>query len=153
MRTMTVGFGFSKGKSQVLLLIKNKPKWMKGLLNGIGGGVESVDDSYKDTMSREFFEETGVGIKSFRWNHFLTLTPKDAVIFFYSATLAYEEMLWAVENTQDKDEKCIIVMLDELSKLKDNVDIMQNLKWLIPLALDNTVPKPVLINSMEIFKR
>ena len=53
MKEYVVGFMFSEE------ILKNKPDWQAGRLNGVGGKVEP--NEYPDqAMVREFEEETGV---------------------------------------------------------------------------------------------
>jgi 8-oxo-dGTP pyrophosphatase MutT (NUDIX family) len=55
------GLAFDPSREYVLLVWKNKPAWQAGKLNGVGGAFEpDADNSYRDTMAREFLEETGV---------------------------------------------------------------------------------------------
>ncbi len=56
---------------QIMLIRKDRPNWMKGKLNGIGGHVEP-NESPLDAMCREFGEETKLIPPC--WKHFATLT-------------------------------------------------------------------------------
>ena len=40
MNNYVLGFAFNKNFREVLLILKNKPQWQKGLYNGIGGKIE-----------------------------------------------------------------------------------------------------------------
>src|SRR5690349_19642349 len=60
---------------KVLLIEKDRPAWMRGRLNGVGGHVEPDDDSYVEAMRREFEEETGWLF--WEWEHFATLCGDD----------------------------------------------------------------------------
>lgn len=51
------GFAFNEDKSQVALVLKNRPAFLAGKFNGIGGKVEPTDNSVTDAMIREFEEE------------------------------------------------------------------------------------------------
>ena len=62
-----VGFLFNPDMTEVVLIKKNRPDWQKGLLNGVGGKIESGEDPIT-AMIREFKEETGVEI--YNWNLF-----------------------------------------------------------------------------------
>jgi 8-oxo-dGTP diphosphatase len=53
-----LGFAFDKSDN-VILVRKQKPKWQKGLLNGVGGKIE-IGETSSDAMFREFREETGL---------------------------------------------------------------------------------------------
>lgn len=60
-----LGFAFDD-LGRVALIRKNKPEWQRGLLNGIGGKVESTE-SIAIAMKREFYEEAGV--RTSDWEH------------------------------------------------------------------------------------
>ncbi|MCA9367652.1 NUDIX domain-containing protein [Candidatus Kaiserbacteria bacterium] len=62
----TVGFVFSSDVKHVLLQLKQKPPAHRNLYNGIGGRKQP-NESWLTCMSRECFEETGLSIKSTRW--------------------------------------------------------------------------------------
>ena len=62
-----VGFLFSPKHDWVVLIEKLRPKWQVGLLNGVGGHIESGELSYK-AMVREFHEEAGV--PDTKWRQF-----------------------------------------------------------------------------------
>lgn len=54
-----LGFAFNKDASEVLMVEKTEPDFMKGLLNGIGGRIERLEIPAQ-TMMRECLEETGL---------------------------------------------------------------------------------------------
>src|SRR6478752_4549150 len=51
-----LGFAFSRGGDEVLMIRKNHPEWMKGKFNGIGGKVQE-NESMLTAMVRECREE------------------------------------------------------------------------------------------------
>jgi 8-oxo-dGTP diphosphatase len=55
-----VGFVF-KNRDEVTLVMKNRPEWQKGKLNGVGGKIEAGETSAQ-AMRREFKEEAGADI-------------------------------------------------------------------------------------------
>lgn len=81
---MVVGFLFDDTGDNVLLIRKNRPDWMAGRLNGIGGKVES-GESPESAMYREFWEETGVTIAWPGWTGYAVLrTDHDTEVRFYA---------------------------------------------------------------------
>lgn len=66
-----LGLVFSKDLSQVLLIVKNRPEWMKGLANGIGGKIEP-NESIIDAMIREAYEEAD--LEDLTWTPYMTMT-------------------------------------------------------------------------------
>ena len=67
-----LGFLFNRDMTEVALILKTKPKWQAGKLNGIGGKVEPGEAS-AEAMPREFAEEAGLGTRSCNWDHCLTM--------------------------------------------------------------------------------
>lgn len=137
----SVGFLFSPDKTMVVLIKKNRPEWEKGLLNGVGGHIEE-NETPVEAMTREFREETGVMIPCEEWKLLTTLEGKRStkeeieefkVWFFY----AISNQFYKVKTVTD--EKVIMLQLDDLY-WKPTV---YNLKWLIPLALDSLIQKPI----------
>lgn len=120
-----VGFAFSAAED-IVLIQKNKPEWQKGLLNGVGGHVED-GESVIDAMVREFEKETGVVIPASDWELYCHLEYEKAAVSFYRTfsddpipvkTITLEKVLTLpLKNFQYG--RCV-----------------ENLRWLIPLALD-----------------
>jgi len=51
---MVVGFCFTLNQQLVVLILKNKPEWQRGKLNGVGGKIKiDTDESPLDAMVRE----------------------------------------------------------------------------------------------------
>ena len=124
------GFAFTTNLLQVLLIEKIKPEWQKGLLNGIGGKIESGEHSV-DAMTREFFEESGIMIPVLFWKPVCILTGLDydrdpvwKVAFFATRTDA--------EWEQRTDEKIARFLVQQLPTWQ----MIPNLNWLIPMAIN-----------------
>jgi len=119
------GFLFSLDFNNVVLIRKNKPKWQEGLLNGVGGKKEEGEDPHS-AMVREFQEETGLYVPE--WSFFMEMNGDDWVVNFFWAT---QDNYDTVESkTSERVEIC------EVSKIFLREDVIQNLKWLIPMCLD-----------------
>ncbi len=76
-----VGF-LIRDEEEVLLVKKNRPAWQKGKWNGVGGKVERGED-VAAAMSREFKEEAGARIRT--WREFAKLKDTGADISFLVA--------------------------------------------------------------------
>jgi len=133
MISYTVGFLFSTDADpRVVLIKKTHPDWQAGKLNGIGGKM-AMTESPLECMIREFKEEAGVEIKN--WEHFATITDKiNFEVYFFRA---FHPMYLLMECRTMTDEE---IWTSCVSQLPHNV--IENLKWLIPLALskDNGIP-------------
>lgn len=121
-----VGFMFSTDWKHVALILKKRPIWQEGLLNGIGGKVEENESVIK-AMIREFEEETGLYTEE--WTIFAECKNDH-----YHLTCFYTEGNLADLKTTT-DEFIVIATVNELYKM----NVVYNLRWLIPLALDRTI--------------
>lgn len=126
--TYVVGFLFND-KDQVLLIEKQKPISQKGLLNGIGGKVENNESSYQ-CLIREFLEETGIDASSLKWNLFAVLhgyKNRYKILFFRAYT---NEIIPFYQKTDE------IPKLIKIKDINNFNNVLYDLKWLIPMALD-----------------
>ena len=116
-----VGFLFSTAQEEVVLIQKNRPSWQAGQLNGPGGKVED-GELVTQAMRREFAEETGVDIDWWEMYHEYQF-PKGSVSFFVASH--------DTEVVSMTDETVYWYALDQL----DNLPLIPNLRWAIPMAL------------------
>jgi len=143
MRSMVVGFVFCDNK--VALVRKKRPEWMSGLLNGVGGGIESFDKTPLYAMIREYKEECGVEITG--WNAYCFLNCSDSCVYFFRAFVRKEIFEKIIRADNDEEIEHI-----EVSNLFNEKKV-SNLSWLIPLALDETITDMVFVNDSTTFKR
>lgn len=129
---MVLGFMFTPDAKSLVLIQKERPEWQKGLLNGIGGKVEKFDKSYKHALCREFKEEAGVETVSEDWKAFCHLEGKD-----YELRVFKNFSDKALEVFTNTDEHVIVINLPKALEADSNV--IWNLRWLIPMALDINV--------------
>lgn len=134
MKNYVLGFFFGyndgDGSTYVVLVRKSKPEWQRGKLNGIGGLVEDSDPNGTSAMIREFKEETGVQTRAEDWLHYaeLKLENGDNVIVFKGFAPGYVEVSGTPEEPVRWVDVKDIVMGDS--------EMISNLRWLIPMALD-----------------
>ena len=130
--------GFAFYENHVALLRKAKPEWQKGMLNGIGGKREE-GENFIDAMVREFEEETGYKTNHDDWRLFHNMKGDGyEVNFFTSYFPGSGHAFRSLRNTEDTDETVYFLDLSHPS-WSNRDDIIYNLKWLIPLALDRSV--------------
>lgn len=127
--TYVAGFLFDKSYETVALIVKQKPQWQKGRLNGIGGKLEP-NESPRMAMAREFKEETGCTIPVDAWHHFCTLDFEGASVFFFMST-ADAETLRSLKTTTDEE----VVTVSVRSVLLREFDTIPNIPWLCAMAI------------------
>ena len=124
MKAYVCGFLFDPENLHVVLIRKTKPEWQMGLLNGVGGAVEYPESPLK-AMIREFKEETGVDIST--WKQFIRLNDRAWYVDFFKAQSPDFRLVKSMT-----EEEVLIVSINELSKY----NTIPNIRWLIPMCLD-----------------
>jgi 8-oxo-dGTP diphosphatase len=133
--------------AQVYLIRKLKPDWQKGLLNGIGGKIETADEGGEypasvTAMSREFEEEAGVLIHPLRWKLFHKEQWKNGnSVDFYTAGLLPSEL------PTTKTEEVVLPLRWRFFNAQEWSfhQVMYNLPYLIPMAYIYLYSKPELL--------
>jgi 8-oxo-dGTP diphosphatase len=138
MQCFVNGFMFSVDKKRVALIEKRQPAWQAGHHNGIGGKTEPGESSI-DAMVREFAEETGVLTQPDSWRHFVTLSGDDFVIDFYCCISPKIDAVRTIEAEETS--------IHPVDMLPDTV--LHNLRWLIPMALDEKLDFNQIIQITE----
>lgn len=129
------------GRERVLLTVKERPKWQKGLLNGIGGHIEEGEEPIA-AMTREFREEAGLATHTMDWSEFLCLSgqalkgdgDKESgdefkVYFFASKTINIHLASTRTDESVD--------IWDVGYILKGRWMCIDNIPWIILLAIDH----------------
>ncbi len=133
-REYVCGFLFSVDEARIALILKNRPKWQAGSYNGIGGHVEAVELP-AHAMRREFKEETGVDVADWTlfytgvYGHYKKQNAENpmAKVYFYKA---FNSLIDFAKTMEDEEVKVFDVAV------LPSLQLIPNLKWLIPLALD-----------------
>lgn len=133
------GFLFNKKRDVVALIKKNKPEFMAGQLNAIGGKIEE-DEFPKVAQQREFLEEAGVDIPISEWEFFLTLEARLGVVHFFRA---FSDDIYKVKSMEIEQ-----VSLYETYAIS-SLNTVPNLKWITPLALDKLVSTSTIIREIH----
>lgn len=133
MTEYVAGFMFSDKKTlggvgeEVALILKKRPHWQAGKLNGIGGHIEP-GESPLSAIVREFEEETGFTTSPTQWWPFAVLSGEDWDVHFFST----QGPLGELRTTTDE-----IVTVVPWRHVDPTV-VIPNLSWLLPMA--KTVP-------------
>lgn len=106
MEKYCLGFAFSEDFKYLVLIKKNRPEWQKGLLNGVGGKVDTKDESFRDAMIREFFEETNV-----LQNNWKSVGLRERTLNMVQNNFHYNESLL----TNEKNDFCMEIFATTLN--------------------------------------
>lgn len=119
----------------VALILKNRPAWQAGLLNGIGGKVEPEDDSLTCALVREFTEEAGIDTTAAGWRAFARVESKrSAVHFFHGDAGEFASPSALPALLKDTDEPCSWHPVNTLAQPPMPELVIPSLRFLIPLA-------------------
>lgn len=121
----------------MLLIEKQRPAWQRGLVNGIGGKVES-GETPAEAMAREFLEECGIATQPCVWKHRVTLQHERWCVYFFAAELA------VLTASQETDEKLVFARMRNLPRT-----CIPNLRWLVPLCFDLDIEGPVTLRDVS----
>lgn len=125
MKRYVLGFCFLPDWTCVLIE-KTKPDWQNGLVNGLGGSIES-GETIHEAMVREFREECGVDTHQKQWQHCLTFGTNEWELNVLRAVLSHYP-----ENIRDCNE-------GKVSLFKYPPDNMeQTALWLYWMCRDNS---------------
>jgi 8-oxo-dGTP diphosphatase len=110
----------------VILMMKTKPEWQSGKLNGVGGKVE-LEETFLEAMTREFEEETGIQTIPASWTHFATMRKANV----------YECQFFSSRNQQFMNAHTMeFETIQHIKIVELNThDTVDGLSWLIPLAI------------------
>lgn len=133
MKEYVLGFLFSEDRSHVGLVLKDRPEWQKGCLNGIGGKIEPEESAYQ-AMVREFEEETGVSIK--QWDLFADMSFQNDILGGTALVHCYKSFGDGVFTMHQKEtEEVHPYPIDSVVTYKR----VAHLDMLLSMALNNQV--------------
>lgn len=125
---------FTADSREVVLVRKTRPAWQAGRVNALGG---KIDDGERviDAARREVREEAGVDVRE--WEEFLVWHDP---VYRLRAVRAFDDVARDARTAEDQE-----VFLAYVAALPLN--IIDNLRWIIPLALDRDIAVPVEVTS------
>jgi len=133
---------FDEGMENLALIVKSRPQWQAGKLNGPGGSVEAREEP-GEAMRREFLEEAGVDYDG--WIPLVRIyRDGDREIFFF---VAYTNLVHEVKTLTDESVHVLPIdyVLSEKAMLAS-----QNLRWIIHMAIDPCVGKGRFIDVEDV---
>lgn len=125
---------FTADGREVVLVRKTRPVWQAGRVNALGGKVDA-GESLADAARREVREEAGVDVEE--WEEFLVWRDPE---YRLRAVRAFDDVARQARTAEDQE-----VFLANVGALPFNV--IDNLRWMIPLALDRDVAIPIEVRS------
>lgn len=128
MNRYVCGFMFNEGRTKVALIRKNRPKWQKNKLNGIGGKIE-LGEIPIDAMVREFREESGIDTGTGMWDEFCILSGAGWSVNMYRSI----GNIYKLRTVEDEE-----IELHNVNAVM-RAGAVPNLNWLIPMALNSNV--------------
>ena len=126
MKRYVVGFMFDDEMNNVCMIVKNRPAWQKGALNGVGGRIEQLEGP-SHAMIREFEEETGVATVASLWSHVATLRFPYAEVEFFAA----RDTCALTRAGTCTDEAIVKIPIADL----ENYDLVENIPALLQLSI------------------
>lgn len=126
-----LGFVFLNSH-EVVLLLKNRPKWQVGLHNGVGGHIER-DETPLNAMQREWKEEVRCP-HYVEWEQYALLARYDGTSPFVINVFRGFIPAGGVQYGDITSREDQLVVIADPHALPDNC--ISNLSWLIPMALD-----------------
>jgi 8-oxo-dGTP diphosphatase len=125
---------YSADHRQVVLMRRTRPAWQVGRVNALGGRV-TAGESAAAAARREVREESGVDVDEWRE----VLVWEDAEYTMH-VMRAVSDRAREARTMEDQE-----VFLADVNALPANV--IDNLRWLVPLALDTDVALPIAVRS------
>jgi 8-oxo-dGTP diphosphatase len=133
-RRFVLALLFTRDASRLVLMRRTRPAWQAGRVNALGGKV-APDECPLVGARREVREEAGVDVAG--WEEFLVWSDPE---YRMHAVRAFDDRALDARSCEDQP-----VFLADSTALPHNV--IDNLRWLVPLALDRDVAIPVHVHS------
>lgn len=134
--TYVLALLFTPDAGRVVLMHKNRPVWQVGRINAPGGKLVP-GESAAAAARREVLEEAGVDVPEGAWQEFLVW---DDPVYRMHVVRAFHESASLARTAEDQE-----VFLAGVGDLP--LAVIENLRWLIPLALDQSVAIPIRVRS------
>jgi 8-oxo-dGTP pyrophosphatase MutT (NUDIX family) len=126
MKKYVLGYVFYQDAAnapRVFLIRKNRPAWMVGRWNGLGGKIEE-GETPPQAMRREFREEGGVDVE--QWTPLVHIQTADSSIHVFSAAVTIAA---AGRVHSATDEMVLPFYLDAIPE-----NVLPNVRWMVHMA-------------------
>ncbi|HXE61100.1 MAG TPA: NUDIX domain-containing protein [Gemmatimonadaceae bacterium] len=125
---------FSADRRRVVLIEKNRPAWQAGRVNALGGKLRG-DETPQEAARREVREEAGVDVAA--WERVLVWHDP---VYTMHVVRAFDDAALGARTAED--QRVFLAAVDALP-----ANAIDNLQWLVPLALDRDVAVPIDVRS------
>ena len=125
MKKYVLAFIFDASLEKVLLIHKSRPEWQKGKINGIGGKVEDAESEIA-AIVRETKEETDLIIGEEKFVHLGKMSSEEWIVEIFICI--YQGSMADAKSIEDQH-------VEWFSVNNLPVNVLDNLRWLIPLSL------------------
>ncbi len=125
---------FTVDAREVVLVRKTRPAWQAGRVNALGGKLHD-GEALLEAARREVREEAGVDVDG--WEEFLVWHDPE---YRLRVVRAFDDV--ARRATTAEDQQVFLARVDALPP-----NVIDNLRWIIPLALDRDVAIPIAVSS------
>ena len=132
--TYVLALLFTADRSRVVLMRRTRPAWQAGRVNALGGKL-MPDESPLAAARRETMEEAAVDVTG--WEELLVW---DDPVYRLHVMRAFDDAAERARTAEDQE-----VFLAPVQALP--AELIDNLRWLIPLALDRDVAVPIQVRS------
>lgn len=132
--TYVLALLFTPDRARVVLMHKTRPAWQAGRVNALGGKL-LAGETPAEAARREVREEAGVEVAG--WEELLVW---DDPVYRLHVVRAFDAAAERAHTAEDQD-----VFLAAVDALPAN--LIDNLRWLVPLALDRDVAVPMRVRS------
>jgi 8-oxo-dGTP diphosphatase len=133
-RSFVLALLYTADKKQVVLMRRTRPDWQAGRINALGGRI-TVREQPADAARREVREECGVDV--LEWVE--VLQWEDAEYRMHVMRALSDR---ALDARTMEDQEVFLASVDALPR-----NVIDNLRWLVPLALDADVAFPIAVRS------
>ncbi|MDQ2931559.1 MAG: NUDIX domain-containing protein [Gemmatimonadota bacterium] len=133
-REFVLALLFTDDGRRVVLMRRTRPAWQAGRVNALGGSIMEGERT-EEAARREVREECGVDVSE--WSELLVWDDAEYRMHVLSAVSARASEARTLEDQE--------VFLADVRALPENV--IDNLRWLVPLALDRDVEFPISVRS------
>ena len=132
--TYVLALLFTPDRRGVVLMRKTRPAWQAGRVNAPGGKLLEGEDALA-AARRETREEAGVDVAA--WEELLVW---DDPVYRLHVVRAFDDAAHRARTAEDQE--VFLAAVDALPP-----ELIDNLRWLVPLALDRDVAVPVRVRS------